>query len=87
MADIERLKTVLRQGVAKQRKFATSQQIDEVARRLEQEHPLTESQVQEKLKRFGADIFGDPNIFAATDIDDIITVISQEDQSREQEKK
>ena len=77
MADIEKLKGLLREGVRKEGKFVTSDQLEKVAKALEREKPLSESEVQERLEKFGADIIGDKHIFASTDIDDIITVISQ----------
>jgi hypothetical protein len=79
MADIEKLKGLLRAGVLKERKFATGDQLEKVAKKLDEEQPLTESQVQEQLEKLGGEIVGDKHIFASTDIDDIITVISQKE--------
>jgi hypothetical protein len=79
MADIEKLKGLLREGVLKERKFATGDQLEKVAKRLAEERPITESQVEEQLQKLGREIIGDKFIFASTDIDDIITVISQEE--------
>jgi hypothetical protein len=85
MADTEKLKVILRTGVARAGKAATTAQIDEVAKRLERERPLTESEVQEKLQRFGKDVIGDAQVFSAIDIDDIITVISQEERPSQED--
>jgi hypothetical protein len=73
MADVEKLKSLLREGAARARKYASEQEVTEAVQELRDKVRVGKSD----LLQIGQKVAQDPEIFASTDIDDINTVLSK----------
>ena len=71
MADKVKLKKLLQEGASIGRRSINEQQLEEAASTLIRKTSVT----RDELKLVGKDVANDPELFAATDIDDINDIL------------